>query len=253
MSIILGCQKTKNFHDVKFYAHSVTGLYNPGGYFNPNTVEGLEYALSFEGLEGLEMDVQFSSDSSLWMFHDLTLEDNTTGQGKVCERDDAYLASLVFLKNETPLSRLKDLKIQTIQGEKDIYLDLKYLGSCLVNTPSAQRVLDECIVFLNHPQLNVSFICNDIGLATDLHNLGYSVWADGANFESLDLSSVIYDGWFVRNADIGSEEIASVNASDKRIILYDTFSSLSVNAAIEKAPYALLVEDLIDAVVLARE
>jgi hypothetical protein len=253
VAILLGCQKSKNFHDVKIYTHSITGLYNPGGYFNPNTVEGLEYALSFEGLEGLEMDVQFSSDSSLWMFHDLTLEDNTTGQGQVCERDDAYLASLVFLKNETPLARLKDVDIQTVQGEKDIYLDLKYLGSCLVNTPSAQRVLDECIVLLNHPQLNVSFICNDIGLATDLHNLGYAVWADGANLESLDLSSEIYAGWFVRNASITSSDISIVEASDKRIILYDTFSSLSVNAAIEKGPYALLVEDVIEAVVLARD
>jgi glycerophosphoryl diester phosphodiesterase len=253
IALLFGCQKAKNLHDVKIFTHAVTGLYNPGTYFNPNTVNGLNYALSFEGLEGFEMDVQFSSDSSLWMFHDSALEDNTTGQGQVCERNDIYLSSLVFLRNETPLSRLKDISIQAIQGEKDIYLDLKYFSNCSVELPSAQRLLDECAVLLNHPQLNVSFISNDISLATDLYNLGYSVWANGLNFESLDLSNEVYSGWFIRNAEISNAEIAKVKASNKRVILYDAFSSLSVKAAINKAPYALLVEDVIDAVVLSRE
>lgn len=77
------------------YSHAITGLYNPGGYFNDNTLDGLNYALSFEGLEGFEMDVQFSADSSLWMFHDFTLDSKTTGDGLFCDKSDAHLSNLV--------------------------------------------------------------------------------------------------------------------------------------------------------------
>lgn len=248
--LLFGCGKLNKNNEVKIYTHAVTGLYNPQGYFVDNTKEGFEYATSFEELDGLEMDVQFSKDSILWMFHDVLLDDRTNGEGRICEREEGYLSQLEFDKGKFAISKVKDLDLSGVQGVKTVYVDVKYLGSCNALSFSSQRLIEQCNELINHPSINVSFIINDNSLAAAMTNLGYVVFADGFSFEELDVNSTIYKGWFVRNSDLTEPQVDHILSANKSVILYEMYSAGSIKEAIRKSPSGVLVEEVKEAVLL---
>ncbi len=250
---VVGCKKQSDSENTKVYTHAITGLFNPGGYFIDNTVEGLNYAMSFEGLQGIEMDVQFSADSSLWMFHDLELDGKTTGSGTICQRSDEFMSGLRYLESNESLTKLVDVDLSKVQGVKDVFIDVKYVGACSNIVPSANKLEQECVQFLDHPSLSVTFIINNSELAQEMKQLGYSIWSDADEPGDIDLNSTIYDGWFLRNKTISEEQIVEVQNGGKSVILYENYSPGAIHEALSKGPEAILVEDVKEAVLLSAE
>lgn len=245
------CSKTKETTNVEFYTHAITGLNNPNSYFFDNSPEGLEYALSFEGLDGIELDVQISADSTLWMFHDFDLSERTSGEGTICNKSDEYLAGVTINQGEMPITKFKDVGLSEVNGSKTIFIDVKYVGSCADDPISAQYLIQQCASFLSHPSIHVSFIINDPDLASEMSNLGYSIWKDEFSFEDINLSSTVYQGWFVRNSILSKDEVSTIKAAGKSVVLYEVFVPGSIKEAAQKEPTAVLVEDVKEAVILS--
>ena len=88
-------------------------------------------------------------------------------------------------------------------------------------------------------------------LASDMTNLGHAIWSDAYSFEEIELSTSIYSGWFVRNADLTNDEVGLITSANKSIILYEMYSTGSIRKAIEKSPTGVLVEEVKEAVLLS--
>ncbi len=249
--VFLSCDKVNQDKTVAVYTHAITGLYNPQSYFIDNTKEGFDYAISFEGLQGIEMDVQFSQDSTLWMFHDVYLDDRTNGMGRLCERTDDYLMNVDFENENFSLSRVRDLDLTNIQGSKELFIDVKYIGSCEGFSVTSQYLIQECSELINHPSLQVSFIINDTTLASEMNSLGYSIWSDAFDFNTIELDSPFYLGWFFRNADLTEDQVGLITKSGKSVILYEMYSPGSIRSAIDKSPTGVLVEEVKEAIILS--
>ena len=138
-----------------------------------------------------------------------------------------------------------------MKGNKAVFIDVKYIGTCFANPITADQLVEQCSTFINHPQLNVSFIINNLILAGEMSSMGYQVWKDEYSFDALDLSSTIYKGWFLRNNDLNKTEISKIKAANKSIILYDVISPGAIREAIQKEPTGILIEEVKEAVILS--
>lgn len=249
--LFFSCNEKESFEEVHIVSHGVSGLYNPQSFHIDNTKEAMDYVLKFEELDGIEIDVQYSADKSLWMFHDEFLDDRTSTAGRICEKSDEVLSEVNYTGvNNTPLSQLISIDWTINEGSKNIYLDLKNLNSCeMVNyTPN------DLLIVLNELSelegLTFYPIIKDTSFASVIHNAGYDVYADAVSFDEakIQLSSFYY-GVFIRNAELSSAEVADLQINNKKVILFDVFSLKGVREGFNKHPSALLVEDFKSAII----
>lgn len=117
ISSLSTCKKKESYEHLKISVHAASGLYNPRSMFIDNTVEAVEYALEFEDLNGIEIDIQYSKDSTLWMFHDDLLQNRTKGKGAICERVDHYLDEIEYkVISSVRLSKFSDVDWSLVKG-----------------------------------------------------------------------------------------------------------------------------------------
>lgn len=235
---------------MEFYSHAVTGLSNPQSAFKDNTKEGFEYALSFKDLDGIEVDVQMSLDSTLWLFHDVHLEESTSGYGSICDKDDAYLNSVTF-KDGSFLEKLSSVDLSNVQGSKKVILDIKYVGMCGNDLITVSSLINQVSNFIDHPLIHVQFIINTPQVAEQIHSVGFDVYQDALEKSDINVSSSVYKGWYIRNNNINTNEVIDAQNAGKEIIIYEVYSTGSIKKAIRKGPNALLIEDVKEAVILS--
>ncbi len=70
---------------IQLIGHGGEGFSNISALYAPNSVGSMRRALDFYGLDGIEVDVRFTSDSALIVFHDEFLEQKTQCKGAVAE------------------------------------------------------------------------------------------------------------------------------------------------------------------------
>ena len=75
-------------HEIKkntvwIFGHGGMGFDNINGQFAPNSVASISKALDFYDLDGVEVDIQFTKDGNLIVFHDNYLENSTQCKGLV--------------------------------------------------------------------------------------------------------------------------------------------------------------------------
>ena len=80
----LCCSKYEiNKNTVLVLGHGGMGFDNLNGQFAPNSVASISKALDFYDLDGVEVDIQFTKDGNLIVFHDDFLENSTQCKGFV--------------------------------------------------------------------------------------------------------------------------------------------------------------------------
>jgi hypothetical protein len=206
--LFFSCKEKESFNDVDIVVHAVSGLYNPQSFHVDNSKDAMHYALKFEELDGIEVDVQHSLDGTLWMFHDEFLDDRTNKTGKICENSDAVLNQANYTDlNSTPLSPLLSIDWSLNKGTKNIYIDLKNLNSCF----SQAYTPNQLIAVLNEIDQNEGLttypIINDVVFALAVHDAGFEVYSDAFSFDGANQKlSTFYKGVFIRNGDISSSE-----------------------------------------------
>jgi hypothetical protein len=249
--VSFSCAEKESFDDVDIAVHAVSGLYNPQSFFIDNTIEGMHYALKFEELDGIEVDVQYSSDGSLWMFHDQFLEDRTSESGRICEKTDDLLSQVTYADaNDTKISKLSTINWLLNVGDKNIYVDLKNLKSCNSSIYSPTDFISELNKINQNEGLTTFPIINDTAFALVVHNAGFKVFSDAFSYaEANEKLTSFYYGVFIRNSDLTGSEVSNLQINGKKVILFDMFSLTGVKEGLKKHPNALLVEDFKSAII----
>ncbi len=245
---ITSCNKDSINHDVPIIAHAATGLYNPQQYFHDNSKEGIEYALSFTELDGIEVDIQRSKDGTFWLYHDDRLENNTNGTGQICEKYDSEIEGLNYstLRREK-LVRLTEVDFESFSAKKTLFLDLKTYSSCNYDS----LIVDDIILSLGElalfelPHYDVKLIVNDIRFAYAIGLAGYTIYCDINSLangkERLELYP--YDGFFIRNRNITEKETKELLDFAVKVVIFDVRTPLSIRRAKQKRPTYLMVEE----------
>ena len=206
--LLVACSKSELNKDIKLIAHAGTGIYNPQRYFSENSLEAIEYALSFSEVDGVELDVQFSKDGTAWLFHDETLNDRTNGNGVLCEKSDVYLNEISYnglIKEE--LTPFYEIDFSNYQ-DKIFMWDLKLWESCstssqvienFANQIASLNVVENHIVILNNPTyINIFQLLN------------IKCFFDGNNSENINAmitNNPHYSGVVVAEDVLNKEEI----------------------------------------------
>lgn len=249
--VLFSCKEEDSFAEVDIVVHAVSGLYNPQSFYVDNSLEGMHYALKFEELDGIEVDVQHSIDGSLWMFHDELLDERTNESGRVCEKTDAVLNQVAYTNIDgTPVARLSSVDWSLNNNAKKIYVDFKNLNSCAGDEYSPAEFITELNEISQHEGITVFPIVNDTAFAHAIHNAGYSVFSDAFSYgEAKEKLSSFYQGVFIRNTDVTSSDVSNLQINHKKVILFDMFSTKGVREGLEKHPSAVLVEDFKSAII----
>lgn len=245
------CKEKESFSDVNVAAHGVSGIYNPKSYFVDNTLEAMNYALQFEELDGIEIDVQFSADGSLWMFHDEYLDDRTNQSGRVCETLDEILSQTKYTGLNNPsLAMLSTVDWSLMKGHKNIYLDFKTFTPCSQQIDLSSKLLEVLNILSQVDGLTVYPNINNDSIAQNVHDAGYEVYFDATSFSSAKQKlSSFYEGVLIRNKEVSASEVADLQSNGKKVILFDMFSDKGIREGFRKHPDVLLVEDFKSAII----
>ena len=120
-SILFSCSKEKGFDNVKVLGHAATGLENLNSVYHDNSKEAVEMALSMQGCEGVEIDIQLSKDDELWLYHDAFLKTQTNGNGCISECETGYLDNLQYSSlHKEELLKLSELDLGQFKGKEGI-------------------------------------------------------------------------------------------------------------------------------------
>lgn len=248
--LFFSCKEEESYEEIDIVVHAVSGLYNPQSFHVDNSKEAMHYALKFEELDGIEVDVQYSNEGSLWMFHDELLDERTNETGRICEKTDAILNQVSYTDIDgTPVARLSSVDWSLNSNPKKIYVDLKNLNSCVGDEYLPTQFITELNKISQHDGISVFPIVNDTSFAHAVHNAGFNVFSDAFSYdEAKEKLASFYYGVFIRNADVSGSDVSNLQINNKKVILFDMFSMKGVREGLEKYPTAVLVEDFKSAI-----
>lgn len=156
---LLNCQKEEpdinnlNGGRVMILGHGGVGVYH----FNAthdNSAEAIEQAILGYGIDGVEIDLQISADSTVWLMHENMLPHVTVCDGCLPEKSDSYLENCYYKRNvnttflrEHHLVKLEDTfeKYLPYKGKVYFYLNLKYGGICPAAYQTTENYLEQLI------------------------------------------------------------------------------------------------------------
>ena len=244
---LFSCEKKYTGKPIPILAHAASGLYNPKRLHAENSKEAIDYALSFEGLAGLELDVQMSKDATIWLFHDENLAENTSGKGRIIENSDEALSEVTYNSlNRAKIVRLKDVDFSSAIGTKDVFLDIKVQFD-LLDSVSLDLFFSQLLEFKTKyaPFVNMHIILKN-HWEMDLFN-AYGIdefFAGATSFNrAIEAMSLGYKGVFIRNNNISTEEVLALKESGMKVVLFDVRTLYSIRRALKKNPDFLMVED----------
>jgi len=150
-----------------------------------NTAEAIELAIERLGCAGVELDVQLSTDGSLWLFHDELLERETTGKGSVNDHGDAYLSGLKY--NSLHREKLVCISKSNINFKsKRVFFDLKHYNAAANKVVDRDKLLKAIQDFqLTHKTLDLCLITNNHAWVPYLMELNLPVYAEISGCDNL--------------------------------------------------------------------
>lgn len=249
--LITACQKkSKDQADFKIIGHAVTGLYNPQRIYKDNTLEAINYAVSFDDLDGIEIDLQMSKDGSFWLYHDENLSSQTNKKGKVYSLSNEELLEVHYSSlNKERLTSLNVVTFPEFESEFELYFDLKDFNYRDVNEVDVEVMLEEIDEFKNELPENISirvilpkleFI--EIFLSNGLEKI-YTDVNSYASAAQIKKDYPDLEGVFIRNSAISREEVSKLMSENLEVIIFDMRSLNSIRRAINKGANKIMVEE----------
>lgn len=83
---------------IQLIGHGGEGFSNLSALYAPNSVGSLRRALDFYRLDGIEVDVRFTADTVLILYHDTHLETKTQCKGKVADVPSSEIVNCYYRK-----------------------------------------------------------------------------------------------------------------------------------------------------------
>jgi glycerophosphoryl diester phosphodiesterase len=251
---LLGCNKKSDFTNIQIIGHAGMGLDMPNSMYHDNSKEAIEYALSINGCNGVEVDVQMSKDGQLWLYHDPTLETQTNATGCIYDKTSDELEQIKYSSfHFEKLAKLKQLNADLLIG-KTLYLDMRNFESCNNTILSTNLILNAVnqIEFLQNSAIEVVVISADVNFLKQLHLAGYNVAleiSDPATFESYlaqfpEIKEVIF-----KSKSISKERLTTIQEMGINVTLFEMRSASGIRNALKKLPNSIITDDLRESII----
>jgi len=240
----LSCKKEDKYPSVQIFGHAGNGIDISSSPYQENTYEAVQYALSYNEISGVEVDVQWSKDGTPWLYHDDDLSIQTNGSGSIHEKTDEELSDVKYkgLNNEQ-LTRLAD--IVELIGSKELILDIKFLESGSQLTQ--QEIQDGLSEFVDLSEgLKVSVILQNMNLGPYFQSLGWSVYLNANSTE--DYFSIPQwensTGCCISNVHIDEGGVESIRSTGKKVIIFSARAPKTIRKALKKKPDIFFADDI---------
>lgn len=247
--LLFACSKKEGYEQIKVVGHAATGLNIINSVYHDNSKEAVEFALSIEGCEGVEIDIQLSKDGKLWLYHNETLESETNGEGCISDLNSDVLGTLHYttLAKEKLIS-LDQLDMNLFKG-KEIFLDLRHMNACSSSFVSVQKVIDELIALnlLTLQEVQVNCVVGYDAWIEPLISAGFSVYYSIYSIQEFDQMENLYplvEGFVVKNKDFNSNEIQKIKDNNKKVYIFEIRSPKGIRSALRKKPNGVITDDI---------
>lgn len=247
--LVSACSKNEGYEQIKVLGHAATGLNIVNSVYHDNSKEAVEFALSIEGCQGVEIDIQLSKDGKLWLYHDENLNSETNGEGCVSDLNSDVLGTLHYttLAKEELVS-LDQLDWSLFKG-KEIFLDLRHLNACVGTYVSVQKVIDALIELdlLTLQDVKVNCLVGYDAWIEPLISAGFSVYFSIYSIQEFDQMENLYplvEGYVVKNKDFNSNEIQKIKDNNKKVYIFEIRSPKGIRSALRKNPNGVITDDI---------
>lgn len=127
-------------------------------YYPENTLLSFEKALEM-GADGIELDVHFSKDGQIVVFHDFELDRMTGAEGYIFEKTYEELKALKIIEfshegSIPTLEMVLELLVKTqISQKRDLYLNVEYKAGSSLYKGIEKATVDLCLKYLPKEQV----------------------------------------------------------------------------------------------------
>jgi glycerophosphoryl diester phosphodiesterase len=252
--LLASCQKAQKNINVLVFGHAGTGLENLSTPYHANSREAVNYALSIEGCDGVEVDIQVDIEGRLWLFHDTTLEETTNGVGCIPTLLTSEVNGLTYKSvNRESLIRLSQLDRKRLEG-KTLFLDIRHYNHCTQQLCSVQSVIDELLTLdYIHPNgFQTYAILLTPSWIQPFHLAGMNVLLHLTTFEDVVQAINEYPmltGFVLKNNDFSAEEVKEIHQLSKKVYLFEMRSAKSIREAFHKKPDGVITDDILSTII----
>jgi len=243
--LMFSCKKGDKYPDIALYGHGANGIDIQTAPYQENTLEAIDYALSFPEVVGVELDIQWSKEGTAWLFHDEDLSTQTNQQGCIRSMSDILLEEVKYQGiHGEHLPRLNEVA-EHVKGRK-VILDVKNSYGCDVPATS-QQVEESFLAFKNLLEnTEVAVIVEDLSDLSFYQSIGWKVYLNA--YSIADFQATVNweqtDGIVIRNESVSAEEVAEMKALGKEVIIFEAKAPKPIRKALKKQPTMFLADDI---------
>ena len=242
------CTKKEGFQSVLLLSHAGMGLEIQNSVYHDNSFESVETACAMIGCDGVEVDVQLSSDGDLWLYHDETLDTETNGSGCIPERTSSYLSHITYKSvHKEILCRLLSLSDSQLFG-KELFLDLRHLNFCSGTIVSIDQMINR-MSDLPIDKEKIWTITNNINWIDPLKDAGFKVLIQLNSQDDPSSETSVADGFITRNNLISQDQVKAIQNEGKKLLIFDVRSPKGIRSALRKHPDGILSDDIRAAII----
>lgn len=245
--LFFSCKKKSNYA-VEVIGHAGNGLEIQSSIYHSNSLEAIELALGTVGISSVEVDVQFSKDTTIWLLHDDLLDTETSGNGCVANSTESDLQKVHFKTvNKEKLAQFKHLNFSQYAG-KTFYLDLRHYNGCSYELLQFETYKIAFEGIINQwPLVNFIFVSNDQNWISAIGNSGWNVYAQIESMEEYQQfkqNGLSFNGIVIRTSAIDHDQVKLLQSENKKVILFDIRAPKTIRQALEKQPDGIMVDDI---------
>jgi glycerophosphoryl diester phosphodiesterase len=246
--LLAACTKKEGFQSVLLLSHAGMGLDIQNSFYHDNSFESVETACSMIGCDGVEVDVQLSSDGELWLYHDETLDTETNGSGCIPERTSSYLSNITYKTiHKEKLCRLLSISDVQLFG-KELFLDLRHLNFCSGTFVSIDKMISR-LSQLSILKEKIWIVTNNKNWLLPLKDAGFKVVFQLDSQSNSFSDATLADGFIVRNTLISVDQVRSIQKAGKKLFIFELRSPRGIRAALRKQPDGILSDDIRAAII----
>lgn len=224
----------------------------------PNTAAAVERGLVIEGAGGVEIDVQLTQDSVLVLHHDGSLDASTHCGGCIPQLSLQDLVNCPItprngpIAGNYPIPTLESILAQFNDGKAVFFLNVKTNFECEIADLAAFRARFARALSSIVEQYDLYARCyietydRDLLSACRREDPAMRIVYDEDNFD-LALERALangYEGIGIVNENVDADQVAKAKAAGLYVVIWGVRVLAGTQAAIEKAPDAIMTDDI---------
>jgi glycerophosphoryl diester phosphodiesterase len=246
---LIACKKKESL-PILVIGHAGMGLEFSGSLYHGNSEEAMDFAIGMPNCDGVEIDVRMSSDGSLWLSHDETLDYETNSSGCVGDKSIEELNNVYYntLKKEK-LAELSEIECFR-EGSKYLFLDIKHANFCQNNSQDVNLFLNGLNDWkkkITNASSRVVIVLSNADWVSPFLSAGWNVLFSSDDSELRTQLTSAYPslkGFVCKNGLCSENDVENLILAGKEIYLYEVRSPKALKQVRKKNPTGVLSDDV---------